>query len=388
MNYKGIQIMPAASDVFDISERFTRPSVYPFILPPVTFLGLVICNGLLVSPYWPKLEGASTAASMLRYLLNPNGNDPMLSQYMLLNNFLTYSIGVSLSLIVLLKTFNSFVFQCFQGYHLCRNPYFVYRHIQHFLYLRKTYEAWQSGHIELPLSEARRIGLILADRYPHHEQWILPTHFGNVTRSMSTYGFRMYGVDPVIAWTRLMPTVEQDFRAGIRRARANVDLWMNMTVILPIAVVWSGIFYLVLPIKQGVSISTWGFAGLYVYWAILFALTRYTYHKCNDAAVRWGDWIKTAFDLFLPNLAGRLGLAVPATRSEERRQWEQFCQAVVYQSPDDLPPRQHPHERNGKKEGISEEGNKQDMADAGRRGCGDGKADGERAEAHLSSGGF
>jgi hypothetical protein len=60
--------------------------------------------------------------------------------------------------------------------------------------------------------------------------------------------------------------------------------------------------------------------------------------RVRSAAVEWGEVVKSAFDVFLPELHKKLEFPI-ATREEERQMWERFSQAIIYRLPSSLPER-------------------------------------------------
>ena len=51
----------------------------------------------------------------------------------------------------------------------------------------------------------------------------------------------------------------------------------------------------------------------------------------------WGEMVSASFDLFLPDLRDKLGLAKPTNRRAEREQWSDFSAAVLYRDVSRLP---------------------------------------------------
>ena len=47
--------------------------------------------------------------------------------------------------------------------------------------------------------------------------------------------------------------------------------------------------------------------------------------------------MKAAFDVFVPQLYAKLGVAVPKSREEERTLWRGYSQAMIYRLPEALP---------------------------------------------------
>mgnify|MGYP006193474647 CR=1 FL=1 len=54
------------------------------------------------------------------------------------------------------------------------------------------------------------------------------------------------------------------------------------------------------------------------------------------AAEQWGEWVKAAFDVFLPALCHKLGYKKPRTAEDERKFWLSFSQGTAYRYFDSL----------------------------------------------------
>ena len=55
--------------------------------------------------------------------------------------------------------------------------------------------------------------------------------------------------------------------------------------------------------------------------------------QARIAAAQWGEWVKAAFDVFLPELCTKLGYKRPLDIKAEREFWTKVSQAIVYRDP-------------------------------------------------------
>jgi hypothetical protein len=182
---------------------------------------------------------------------------------------------------------------------------------------------------ELPLERAyRRMDLMLelADRFPDDEGWVLPTSFGNTIRAFEVYSRVMYGFEAIKGWERLLAVVPKDYRQLIDDAKAQTDFWVNL-----------GFLSLVFILEYaGMSIFSRQIA---LFWSPLLALgiVVVAYNRARNAAAEWGEMVKAAFDVFLPELREKMGLGDPAGPEGERAMWTRFSQAILYRLPDLAP---------------------------------------------------
>jgi hypothetical protein len=166
----------------------------------------------------------------------------------------------------------------------------------------------------------------LAEEFPDKEDFILPTPFGNVLRSFEIYPRVMYGFDAMDAWGRLLTVIPKDYLALIDAAKAQVDFWINLGVVIVIIL----IEYLAL------GIATGRYLGLNI--VVLLALGGIiTQIRAVSSAKEWGDFVKSAFDVYRFKLLESLGVELPKDRNEEKVLWSKYSQAILYRLPETLP---------------------------------------------------
>jgi hypothetical protein len=173
------------------------------------------------------------------------------------------------------------------------------------------------------------------DSWPSRHHLVLPTRFGNVIRAFETYAEVNYGVDSIPAWLRLQGVMSKDARGLVDDARAQVDFFVNVWFFAVLFTVIAagrciGKVYAASPDPGRMFGTSWGFAvaalgGLLV--------CRLAYAGAMECARAWGDLVKSAFDLYLPALAGKLGYELPAAASQRRRFWGKLTSSFLYQEP-------------------------------------------------------
>jgi len=172
-----------------------------------------------------------------------------------------------------------------------------------------------------------------AEQFPSKEYLILPTSFGNAFRAFETYPQALYGIDAIPGWYRLLAVVPNEYRVLMDAARGRVDLWANatflgflVTIEFLIAVIWS-------------RVATGSLPGRRVLWIpfVTIVISFLAYRFARDAAIEWGHWVKSAFDLYLPALRKALEFTAPKTAGEERSMWSGFNKAVIYREASAMP---------------------------------------------------
>lgn len=188
-------------------------------------------------------------------------------------------------------------------------------------------------------SDARPLLHEQATAFPHREDLLLPWKFGNAIRAFEAYPRVVYGFEATRGWSRLLAVIPEDYRDLTDAVKAEMDFLVNLWF-LSCLFFWE---YFAL---------AWYTGRFEVVWVPLaaFASIRMASYWSLGAAVRWGEMVKGAFDVFLPGLRSVLGLKEPASRAEERRLWEQMSDAFLTRQPMSLPGLQEPCPRSPKAE--------------------------------------
>ena len=182
---------------------------------------------------------------------------------------------------------------------------------------------------EFPVkSRTRRNELMrqLAEEFPDKEEYLLPTPFGNVLRSFEIYPRYMYGLEAIDGWGRLLAVIPKDYLELIDATRAQVDFWVNLGVVF----ILLQIEYIVLVFMTRSPLQWW-VVLLFIFLGTLAPL------RATSAAREWGDFVKSAFDVYRFNLLESLGIELPKSREEEKALWTKYSQAIIYRLPESLP---------------------------------------------------
>jgi hypothetical protein len=165
-----------------------------------------------------------------------------------------------------------------------------------------------------------------AEEFPDEERYLLPTPFGNVLRSFEVYPRVMYGFEAIDGWGRLLAVIPKDYLELIDAARAQVDFWVNLGIVF----ILLQIEYVVLAFRTETPLQWWVVFSFIVLGTIAPL-------RATSAAREWGDFVKSAFDVYRFNLLKSLGIDLPKSRQEERILWTQYSQAIIYRLPETLP---------------------------------------------------
>jgi hypothetical protein len=192
------------------------------------------------------------------------------------------------------------------------------------LQLDKQIDGALAAGIPIPLMDADAAARDMrnaAQSFPDEEQWVLATQFGNNFRALEVYSRVIYGIDAIPAWPRLMGVLPDDFRKQMSEANSLLAFSVNLIVGLGVTVS----VYLLL--------AVWNWRLPSVWLPVVASLLSIGSYKMALVRVRrYGEQVKSAFDLFRGELAKQLGLELPRSASTERKMWENVNKMMVFRS--------------------------------------------------------
>jgi hypothetical protein len=166
-----------------------------------------------------------------------------------------------------------------------------------------------------------------AEQFPAEDD-LLPTRFGNTIRAWEIYPDVVYGIEAVEGWNRLAAVITKDYQTLVNEAKVQTDFWLNLWCLGFLVAVE----YFCLAAYAGIS------DGISEYWHMLWFLPvillfpLFTSWGARTAAIEWGNYVKSAFDTFLPELGKKLGFPPIITHEQELELWRSFKQVTMYRS--------------------------------------------------------
>jgi len=158
--------------------------------------------------------------------------------------------------------------------------------------------------------------------YPRNPREIRETKFGNVLRAFEEYPAVMWNIEPITTWVRLTAVLPADFAGQIADAKTYVTLLLNTSVVAAVLAFETALL-------AGPNAGTkWLWAV--VVWAAVAVLA---YAATPAAAKRWGEYVRTAFDLYRLDVLVRMKVDLPAgpfTFEQEREVWASVQEATYY----------------------------------------------------------
>jgi hypothetical protein len=142
-------------------------------------------------------------------------------------------------------------------------------------------------------------------RYPD-ERLLLPTRLGNVLRAAEAKAGQRYGLDTVTMWPRLYPHVPDPLARALQETRTQLDAYASLCVSFLVA----GVVLAAVLLTDGPWLAVP---------ALVLAAGWIAYRAATTTAIKYGEALAVAFDLYRFPMLDRLGFAHPSSLEEELR---------------------------------------------------------------------
>jgi len=171
-----------------------------------------------------------------------------------------------------------------------------------------------------PADYGRRL-VHAVEHFPDEERWVLPTRFGNTFRAIEVYSRVVYGLDSIPAWPRLEAIFPEQFSKLLAEAKAQMDFAVNVTY----AGFFIALLYCAFALVELRFPNVWlpflaAGCGVVGYSMSLSSLSQY------------GNYVKSAFDLYRGLLAEQLGYEMPRSAEAEREMWTALNNVMIFRS--------------------------------------------------------
>lgn len=194
---------------------------------------------------------------------------------------------------------------------------------------------WYKQHRDWLEAQTQRQDLPEVDRLLYHERLndnfppdagrCAPTALGNVTAAFEAYPQR-YGIDAIYLWPRLVPVLSKEkYAAFVEREKEGFDLFLNFTVLCTTLAIESIVLRLILHNAAFTWIAIVGACAACLCYSATVSTCR-----------RWGETIKTAFDLYRYQLARQLDLLPFDDKTDEFHRWQSLSDFIKYGQYDDF----------------------------------------------------
>jgi hypothetical protein len=149
---------------------------------------------------------------------------------------------------------------------------------------------------DVSLGHAEELRRAVRD-FPDTLEFILPTRFGNLYRAIEVYSRVVYGLDAIPAWPRLQAVMPEHARMMLADAKAQLDFCVNVSL----GGWFGGFLYLAL------AVGHWRLPAVWLL-PVAVVVAGAGYWLAASALQNFGEYVKSAFDLYRGELAQQLGL--------------------------------------------------------------------------------
>jgi hypothetical protein len=283
----------------DLARSFGRTFLIAHLVPAILFVSvnmIVVIFGLLAPPTWIIWEKFG-----IKYL----------DQKTVVLLLIAFFLGI------ILQQFNTQIIKIYEGY--CMDwfpkwfPLYRLMALSHKHQNRLYCECWKDIQRSKGKKEDTRSKEFRLTRSFPDKKEILPTTLGNIVRAFESYVSKIYNIDPITGWIRLTAVIPRSYKEEIEKSQNDFNFILNLSFLSAIL----GIEWLLLPGE--ISWLIWLF--------ILFCcfIMSYLFYRISCVYARgWGEYVRSAFDLYRFELLKQMGVALPShpiTLKEEMNIW-------------------------------------------------------------------
>jgi Ca2+/Na+ antiporter len=162
-------------------------------------------------------------------------------------------------------------------------------------------------------------------KYPPTDALIMPTRLGNILRAAEAYPQSRYYADSVALWPRMVWAIDKEYMSHVDAANDQCSFLLNSSLL-------SAIFAVMSFVAAGYELAKNVSALPLIYLllgivALCIAWFFYTASLLNVA--KYGNLIRSSYDLFRFNLLEKLHLKLPTDSEKEKELWEQLSRFVT-----------------------------------------------------------
>jgi hypothetical protein len=147
------------------------------------------------------------------------------------------------------------------------------------------------------------------------------TQLGNIIASYNEYAYSRYRMEAEIYWSRLRAVIPKEYLTVVEEPRILMDFALTTASL--------GLIYSVIALFIGPWL--WFNQIFWVILAIAGGLVAFAFYRIAvGAAYRFGELVRSSFDLYRLDLMAAFNLPIPTSHTQELTQWSQVDQLIVY----------------------------------------------------------
>jgi hypothetical protein len=154
----------------------------------------------------------------------------------------------------------------------------------------------------------------------------MATRLGNILRSAEAYSQNRYHVDAVALWPRMVWAMDKEYMLNVDSANDQCSFLLNSSLLSSVFTLmsWAASIYSWLRPSGSFSSIAYLLAGIS---ALIIAWFFYTASLLN--VTKYGNLIRSSYDLFRFNLLEKLHLKLPANIDEEKLMWRKISDFIT-----------------------------------------------------------
>jgi len=149
----------------------------------------------------------------------------------------------------------------------------------------------------------------LLHHYPPDPKRAMPTFVGNIIRAAEDHARVRYGLDPIVTWVRLYPSISSTIQDSLEDSLTILNFSVRLMV--------QSMFFAVVGVTIELASGKW-LMILFIL-AISWTITHLAYEAAIQAAKSYGELIRAAFDLYRFDLYQSLHLPLPTQNGDDEQ---------------------------------------------------------------------
>lgn len=205
-------------------------------------------------------------------------------------------------------------------------------HYRELTILRRELRSLYHQHSQ-QIAQQRKNQENLAKQFPYHKDDLLPTAFGNAFRAAESYSLKLYGVESITNWNRIVAVIPEHYQNHLESARTRIDFWVNVRVAtLGVLLFCLGLYLF----DRDYIFNSYPSWQIVVFPATMFGIHWFAAGRAVQAVIQWGAYYKSAFDLYISNLLKQLGYDSEKLGDRAEDFWLNYSQAITYHLPESI----------------------------------------------------
>jgi hypothetical protein len=167
-------------------------------------------------------------------------------------------------------------------------------------------------------------------KYPPLDSMILPTRLGNILRAAEVYSQDRYHADSVVLWPRMVWAIDKEYMGHVDAANDQCSFLLNSALLSGVFAIMAlsiSCYQLLTPEYSSETLRdpiSYGLASLFA-WGVAW----FFYNASLLNVTKYGNLIRSSYDLFRFNLLEKLHLKLPRDNQREKELWYKLSEFIT-----------------------------------------------------------